>query len=345
MGKVFIIAEAGVNHNGSLQMAKEMADVALNAGADAVKYQTFIAEKLMTKKAEKAEYQAKNTDENESGLEMLKKLELSFADFVELKEYCDKIGIMFMSSPFDDESADFLDSLVSIYKIPSGELTNLPFLKRIARKNKPVIMSTGMSDLQEVEVAVDLFQRNQNCPDDDYPPLILLHCVNNYPAAFSDVNLRAMITMRDYFENIPVGFSDHTPGIEASIAAVALEATIIEKHFTLDRTLEGPDHKASLEPSELHRLVEAIRNVEAALGSGKKVMAASEAEVRKVVRRSLAAAEDIAAGTVITEEMIVIKRPGTGIIPSELPNIIGRKTKHDIQADSVIVWDDIDKQS
>ncbi len=345
MGKVFIIAEAGVNHNGSLQMAKELADVALNAGADAVKYQTFIAEKLMSSEAGKAEYQVRNTDKNESGLQMLKKLELSFADFVELKDYCDKIGIMFMSSPFDDESVDFLDSLVSIYKVPSGELTNLPFLKHIALKNKPVIMSTGMSDLQEVELAVDLFKRNQKCPDENFPPLILLHCINNYPAAFSDVNLRAMITMRDYFEDIPVGYSDHTPGIEASVAAVALGATVIEKHFTLDRHLEGPDHQASLEPCELHRLVEAIRNVEAAMGSGKKVVAASEIEVRKVVRRSLAAACALAAGTVITEDMIVIKRPGTGIIPAELPLIIGRRTKRDIKADSVIVWDDIDKES
>lgn len=345
MGRVFIIAEAGVNHNGCLRLAKELVDIALNAGADAVKFQTFIADKLSSRSAAKAEYQQENTGTEESALEMLRKLQLPFSDFVELKKYCDKVGIMFLSTPFDDQSADFLDELVPIFKIPSGEITNIPFLIRLARKNKPIILSTGMSDLQEVELAVKIIQHNQKCRNDaDFPPLSLLHCINNYPAAFRDVNLNAIRTMRQHFDGVNIGYSDHTPGIEAAVAAVALGAGIIEKHFTLDKNLEGPDHKASLEPAELHRLVEALRNVEAAMGSGEKIMAASETEVRKVVRRSLAAACDLHAGEILTEDMIVIKRPGTGISPVELDSALGRKLKHDMPCDSIITWEDLKRR-
>ncbi|MDD3119529.1 MAG: N-acetylneuraminate synthase [Victivallales bacterium] len=341
--RVFIIAEAGVNHNGCMEMAKELIDVAMSAGADAVKFQTYISEQVMTRYVGKAGYQEKNTGCGGSHLEMSKKLELSFEQFEKLKKYCDTVGILFLSTPFDHDSVDFLDHLVPLYKIPSGEITNLPLLAHIARKNKPVIMSTGMSNLEEIDRAVALLRRaGHPGADSPYPPLTLLHCTSNYPTAFADANLRAIQTMQRHFADIPIGYSDHTVGIEAAIAAVALGARVIEKHFTLNRNLAGPDHKASIEPQELHQLVLAIRNVEAAMGSGEKVMVPCEREIRDIARRSLAAAADLKAGTVLTENMVAIKRPGTGISPVDLSSALGKRLKHHLHEDEVITWDDLE---
>jgi len=342
MKKVFIIAEAGVNHNGDMRIAKELIDVAADSGADAVKFQTYISEKVMTRYVGKAKYQAANTGCDGSHLEMSRQLELSFDDFCQLKDYCDNAGIMFLSTPFDFPSVDFLDALVPAYKIPSGEITNLPLLEHVARKNKPIIMSTGMSNLQEVERAVHLIKASGNpAASDIFAPLTLLHCTSNYPTAFSDANLRAINTLHAHF-NLPAGYSDHTPGIEASIAAVALGATVIEKHFTIDKEMPGPDHKASIEPVELRRMVEAIRNIEAALGTGEKVMTASESEIRDIARRSLIAACDLTAGTVLTAALLEIKRPGSGISPVDMERVIGKRLKNDIREDEVITWDDLE---
>jgi len=342
MKPVFIIAEAGVNHNGDLQMAKELIDIAADAGADAVKFQTYISEKVMTRYVGKARYQAANTGCEGTHLEMSKKLELSFDDFRQLKEYCDHVGIMFLSTPFDFSSVDFLEPLVPAYKIPSGEITNLPLLEHVARKHKPIIMSTGMSDLMEVERAVKLIQSvQQSAPSKMFAPLTLLHCTSNYPTAFRDANLKAIQTLRTHF-NLPSGYSDHTVGIEAAIAAVALGATVIEKHFTLDRNLPGPDHKASIEPQELHNLIAAIRNIEAALGTGEKVMTSSESEIRAIARRSLIAACDLKAGTVLTANLLEIKRPGSGISPVDMDKVLGKRLKTDVREDEVITWDDLE---
>lgn len=341
MKRVFIIAEAGVNHNGSVSMARELIDVAMASGADAVKFQTYISEKVMTRYVGKAAYQRENTGEGGTHLEMSRRLELSFDDFRGLKQYCDRVGIMFLSTPFDHASVDFLEELVPLYKIPSGEITNLPLLAHIASKNKPVIMSTGMSELHEVDRAVKLIQDTQKFPCSEFPALSLLQCTSNYPAAFCDANLRAIQTMKRHF-GLTVGYSDHTLGIEAAVAAVALGAEIIEKHFTLDRELPGPDHKASAEPAELKRMVEAIRNVEVALGSGNKVPSPSESDIRDIARRSLAAARHIPAGAILSGDMVEIKRPGTGISPVDMSGAIGKRVKHDIAEDEVITWDDLD---
>ena len=342
MKPVFIIAEAGVNHNGDLQLAKELIDIAADAGVDAVKFQTYISEKVMTRYVGKARYQADNTGCGGSHLEMSKKLELSFQDFTLLKKYCDNAGILFLSTPFDFPSVDFLEPMVPLYKIPSGEITNMPMIEHIARKNKPIIMSTGMSNLEEVERAVKLIQARQKVDAEaDFPPLTLLHCTSNYPTVFSDANLKAIQTLSHHF-SLPSGYSDHTPGIEAAIAAVALGATVIEKHFTVSRELPGPDHKASIEPAELRRMAQAIRNVEAALGSGEKVMTDSEREIREIARRSLAAGTDLKAGTVLSRDHVEIKRPGTGISPVDIDQAIGKRLLHDVREDEVITWDDLE---
>lgn len=326
----FIIAEAGVNHNGSLEMARRLVDVAVQAGADAVKFQTFRAEKVISPQARKAAYQLQTTDPGESQLDMVKRLELPFDAFQELHAYCQDKGILFMSTPFDEESADFLAELgVAVFKIPSGEITNLHFLEHVAHKGKPMIISTGMSYLGEVEAAVRAIEEVGN----GY--LVLLHCVSNYPADPADVNLRAMHTLAAAF-GVPVGYSDHTLGIEVAIAAVALGACVIEKHFTLDCSLPGPDHRASLEPDELAALVRGIRTIEAALGHGRKEPAASEANTVAVARRSLVAARDIPAGTVLAEEMIAIKRPGTGLPPGMRPHLIGRTARITIPAGTLL---------
>jgi len=331
--RVFIIAEAGVNHNGSLDLAYQLIDIAKDAGADAVKFQTFKTENNISKLADKAEYQKKTTGSDKSQLEMIKKLEISFDDFVKLKKYCDKKGIMFLSTPFDHQSIDFLYDLVDIYKIPSGEIINYPYLKHIAAKNKPLIMSTGMANLGEVEEAINTI-RSVNSK----AKISLLHCTTNYPTPYEEVNLKAMQTLAAAFK-LPVGYSDHTLGIEVPIAAVVIGAKIIEKHFTLDKNLPGPDHKASLEPNELKEMVKVIRNIEVALGDGIKKPNRSEIEIMKVARRSLIASRDIKVGEIIKESDIAIKRPGTGILPKFKEIIIGMKLLNDIRQDEPFRWE------
>lgn len=327
---VFVIAEAGVNHNGDLQMARALIDVAVEAGADAVKFQTFNADLLATSDAPKAEYQLQTTGDDESQLEMLRRLELSADTHRELQLHCHERGIIFLSTPFDESAADLLDELgVPAFKISSGDLTNSPLLEHVAQKGKPVIISTGMSELSEVIEAVSIL----NAAGCDNP--VLLHCVSNYPANPADVNLRAMQTMRAAFD-VPVGFSDHTTGTDVSLAAVALGACVIEKHFTLDRTLPGPDHRASLEPAELRELVQSIRRVEMALGHGRKTPAPSEIETATVARRSLVAARNIPAGATLEREMIALRRPGTGLSPSMVETLVGKRARADISPGTLL---------
>jgi N,N'-diacetyllegionaminate synthase len=326
----FIIAEAGVNHNGRVETAKQLIDVAVEAGADAVKFQTFKAEEVASLHAPKAAYQRETTDAAESQLEMLQKLELSLEAHRDLQTYCQERGVFFMSTPFDEGSVDLLDELgVPVFKIGSGEVTNWPLLKYIARKGKPIIFSTGMAYLSEIDEAVRVIRDAGN------DQLVLLHCVSNYPADPMDVNLRAMHTMETAF-HLPVGYSDHTPGIEVALAAVALGACVIEKHFTLDRKMPGPDHRASLEPDELKAMVRGIRLVEQALGSGYKVPALSEADTIRVARRSIVAAHDISVGAVLTEEDLAAKRPGTGLPPALQPYVVGRTARTAIPAGTLI---------
>lgn len=328
--KVFVIAEAGVNHNGNIEIAKKLINAAKNSDADAVKFQTFKAEKVMSKFAQMADYQKVNTGIDETQLEMIKKLELSYNDFVYLKEYCDKLDIEFMSTPFDYDSIDFLNELdVQHWKIPSGEITNLPYLIKIAKLHKPVILSTGMSTMEDIKAALSILREN------GAGEITVLHCTTEYPAPFEDVNLNAMNTIMKMF-NIPVGYSDHTKGIEVSIAAVALGATIIEKHFTLDRNMEGPDHKASLEPHELKAMISAIRNVEASLGSGVKKPAPSEQKNMTIARKSIVANCKIKKGEVFTENNITVKRPGNGISPMKWFEVIGQVAIRDFEEDELI---------
>lgn len=325
-----VIAEAGVNHNGTLQLAKQLVDVAMDSGADAVKFQTFKAERLVSASAPKAPYQLQTTNRNESQLEMLRRLELSEEAHRELLAYCRTLGIRFLSTPFDEQSADFLAALgVPAFKISSGDLTNAPLLRHVARKGRPMIVSTGMSTLAEVETAV------RTIHEVGHPGLILLHCVSNYPANPADANLRAMQTMAEAFK-VPVGYSDHTPGMTVALAAVALGACVIEKHFTLDRALPGPDHQTSLEPAELKALVRQIRTVEAALGHGRKEPAAAEAGTAAAARKSLVAAQDIPAGSRLTEALIAVRRPGTGLPPSMFTQVIGRTVVSNIPAGTVL---------
>lgn len=336
--KVFIIAEAGVNHNGDLSIARRLIDVAVEAGADAVKFQSFKAESLVTADAPKAEYQTRTTSIAESQLEMLRKLELSAEGHRELSSYCRERGILFLSTPFDEESADFLDTLpVPAFKISSGDLTNTQLLKHVARKKKPLILSTGMANLSEVRDAV----KTVNTAGCDQ--IVLLHCVTDYPANPSDMNLRAMQTLSDTF-GLPSGFSDHTEGIEVALAATALGAAVIEKHFTLDRSMAGPDHRASLEPSELRAFVRGIRTVESSLGNGEKIPTAKEIETAKVARRSIVAAQEIPAHTVIDESMIALKRPGTGMSPSQMKSILGRTTRVAIPSGALLTPEMLEPQ-
>lgn len=326
----YIIAEAGVNHNGSLEMARQLVDIAVQAGADAVKFQTFKAERLVTPDAPKADYQVRTTGSAESQFDMIRRLELSPEIHRELMAYCHRKNILFMSSPFDEESADLLaDMGVAVFKVPSGEITNLPLLTHVALKGKPMIVSTGMAYLSEVEAAVRTIEAAGN------REFVLLHCVSNYPADPADVNLRAMRTLSAAF-GVPVGYSDHTQGIEVPLAAAVLGACIIEKHLTLDHGLSGPDHRASLEPDEFTAMVRGIRTVEVALGHGRKEPAASEANTVSVARKSLVAAQDIQAGTMLTEELIAIKRPGTGLPPTMLASILGRSVRLDVRAGTVL---------
>ncbi|MDD5773372.1 MAG: N-acetylneuraminate synthase [bacterium] len=337
--KIFIIAEAGVNHNGDMSIARKLIDAAAGAGADAVKFQTFKTEKLVNRSANKAKYQIENTGENGSQFEMLKKLELSYANFKELYAYAVKRNIMFMSTPFDEESADMLNTLgVKIFKIPSGEISNKPLIQHVASKKKPIILSTGMSYLGEVEKAInwinEIWGRFKKRPQ-----LTLLHCVSNYPALVEDSNLSVMKTMRKAF-TLPVGYSDHTMGVEISVAAAALGAAVIEKHFTLSRNMKGPDHKASLEPNELKAMVNAIRNVEKAIGDGIKRPVKNEKNTRNIARKSIVSARDIKAGNIIASDDILIKRPGNGIQPEFKEIIIGMEIKRNITIDSIITWED-----
>jgi N,N'-diacetyllegionaminate synthase len=327
---VFIIAEAGVNHNGDLQLARQLIDAAVEAGADAVKFQAFKGEEVASGVAAKADYQLATSGAGESQLDMIRKLELSDVGFRELQAYCGARDILFLATPFDYGSADLLEAMdVPLFKISSGEITNLPFLEYLAAKGRPIILSTGMSFLGEVDQAVRLLQ-GAGCE-----ALILLHCTSNYPTLPADVNLRAMQTLGTAFGR-PVGFSDHTVGIAVAPAAVALGACVIEKHFTLDRTLPGPDHQASLEPAELADLVRSIRTVEAALGAPVKQRVANEEPVAQVARRSLVAACDLAAGTVLTREMIAIKRPGNGLQPALLLQFVGRRLRVDVVHDQLL---------
>jgi N,N'-diacetyllegionaminate synthase len=329
----FIIAEAGVNHNGSLELALKLVDAAAAAGADAVKFQTFKADRLVTRNAPKAGYQIRATGDAGTQYEMLKRLELTEENHRSLIAHCERRGVLFLSTPFDEESSDLLESLeLPAFKLPSGELTNLPFLDHVAGKGKPVILSTGMATLREVDAAVETFARSGN------NRLVLLQCVSEYPADPAEANLRAMASMRSSF-GFPVGFSDHTPGIAVAIAAASLGACVVEKHFTLDREMPGPDHRASLEPEELAEMVRGIRVVGSALGDGEKRPKAGEAATARAARKSLVAACDISSGTVLGSEHIAIKRPGTGIPPGKRELLLGRKTKVAVPAGTLFDWE------
>lgn len=334
MGRTLVIAEAGVNHNGSLDMAKKLALAAKKSGADFIKFQTFKAENLVNRNTEQAEYQKKNTGKtDESQFEMLKRLELSYQNFIELKQYCDLIGIKFLSSPFDIESIKFLSELGMEYmKIPSGEITNLPYLRAVAASKLPIIMSTGMCSMEDIEFALRTLKDNGV----ETSQITLLHCNTEYPTPFKDVNLNAMKTLEQTF-GIPVGYSDHTKGIEVAVAAVALGAKVIEKHFTLDKTLPGPDHIASLEPKELKAMVTSIRNIEEALGEGAKVVTDSEKKNINIARKSIVAAKDIKKGETFTEENLTTKRPGNGISPKLWDTVVGRIAERDYSADELII--------
>ncbi|WP_022766609.1 N-acetylneuraminate synthase [Butyrivibrio sp. XPD2006] len=330
MNTTLIIAEAGVNHNGDLEIAKELVRTAKVCGADIVKFQTAKLSSLVTKTAEMAEYQKENIGKTTSQKEMLSKLLLPYEAFVELAAYCKEVGIQFLSTPFDIESIDFLHSLgCGVWKVPSGEITNYPYLVAIAKLHQPVVLSTGMSNLQEVADALRVLRDNGS------GEVTLLHCTTQYPTPYEDVNLNAMLTLQNSF-GCPVGYSDHTSGIEVPIAAVAMGAKVIEKHFTLDRTMEGPDHKASLEPKELGAMIEAIRHIEVALGDGVKRPVEAELANQKVARKSIVAACDIKEGEVLTEKNLTTKRPGTGINPMHWTEVIGTKAIRNFGEDELI---------
>lgn len=332
MKKVFIIAEAGVNHNGSVELAKKLIDVASVAGADAVKFQTFKATNLVSKNAGKAEYQKQTTDQEESQFDMIKKLELDIDTHRELIAYCKQKNILFLSTPFDHDSIELLNDLgLEIFKIPSGEITNLPYLRHIGKLNKKVILSTGMADIGEIEDALDVLVEAGTKKEN----ITVLHANTEYPTPMEDVNLKAMVTIGNTFD-IAFGYSDHTLGIEVDIAAVALGASCIEKHFTLDKTMEGPDHKASLEPDELKAMVSAIHNIELALGSSVKKPSKSETPNKAIARKSIVAKTAIKKGEILSEENLAIKRPGSGINPMRWDEIVGTVALRDYAEDELI---------
>lgn len=329
----FIVAEVGVNHNGDVTKGKQLIEVAASAGADAVKFQTFAADRMIVKGAGKVSYQEGTINERESQYRMLRKLELTEGDFAELHRYANERGIVFLSTPFDCESVEVLHRLgVLAFKIGSGEITNTPLLAKVAKKGRPIILSTGMSSLCEVETALDVIER------EGVTDIILLHCVSEYPCVPEHLNLRAIATLRDAFGK-HVGFSDHSTGIYMSLAAVALGARVIEKHITLDKTQPGPDHKVSLEPGEFKQLVSAIRDAEKALGSGIKRPTEAEKLMRTLVRKSIFAKVDIPAATVITKDMLATKRPATGIKPRHLDKLVGRKAAVHIKKDEAVLWE------
>lgn len=353
-GSCFIIAEAGVNHNGKIELAKKLVDAAKDAGADAIKFQTFKAEDVVTKDTSMANYQKKNVGEKETQQEMLKRLELSYDDFIKLKKYSDEKDIIFLSTPHSEDTIDFLEPLVPAYKIGSGDLTNLPFLEKIAKKSKPIILSTGMATMEELKEALNIIYSQGN------KKIVLLHCTTNYPCSLNEVNLRAMQTMQEEL-NCLIGYSDHTLGISVSIVAVILGAAVIEKHFTLNKSLPGPDHKASLEPNELKKMIHEIRNMENRLNGGEKIeeilktiqnieeilgspikkLTKNEERIKMFVRKSIVANVDIPKGTAITKDMISIKRPGTGIPPKHLDKVVGKKTKQNIKQDELISFEQL----
>ncbi len=331
MKKVFIIAEAGVNHNGCINIAKKLVDIAVESNVDAIKFQTFKTEKCIVKNLKKAKYQMENmNDENESQFDMVKKLELDIKTHRELIEYCKYKKIMFLSTPFDLESIDLLNDLgLEIFKIPSGEITNLPYLEKIGKLKKKVILSTGMSTLDEIEDALNILRENGT------KDITVLHCNTEYPTPMEDVNLNAMNTIKEKLD-VEVGYSDHTLGIEVPIAAVSIGAKVIEKHFTLDKNMEGPDHRASLEPNELKQMVECIRNIEKAMGDGIKKPSKSEMKNIDIVRKSIVATKKIRKGEIFTEENIYIKRPGNGISPMKWYEVLGTVAKKDYDEDDLI---------
>jgi len=331
--RVFVVAEAGINHNGNIELAKKMVDAAVTARADAIKFQTFKSENVICKHAPKAQYQRQTTDPNESQLEMAKKLELKPQAFRELCKYCKKKGIIFLSTPFDFESIDLLNKLgLKIFKIPSGELTNLPYLQKIGALKKKIILSTGMAELFEIRNALNVLinEGTKKCN------ITIMHCNTAYPTPYKDVNLLAMSTIKKVFK-VDVGYSDHSIGIEVPIAAVAMGATIIEKHFTLDKNMPGPDQKISLEPNELKAMICAIRNIECAIGNGIKTASPSELKNINIARRSLVAATDIVKGEQFSLDNVTSKRPGTGISPMALYKIIGKKAIKDFAEDELII--------
>ncbi len=330
--RVIVIAEAGVNHNGDMDIARRLIDAAVAAGADYVKFQTFKAERLVTRSAEKAEYQKNHTEVAESQFEMLRRLELSETMHTELIRHCASRGIKFLSTGFDIKSLDFLAGLdMPVFKVPSGEITNLPYLRHIGGLGRPIILSTGMSTLAEIGDAINVLEQVNVLRSD----ITALHCTTEYPAPIEEVNLLAMNTIRDTF-GVQVGYSDHTKGIEIAIAAVAMGACLIEKHFTLDRGLPGPDHEASLEPEELKVMVSAIRNVELAMGDGVKRPTASEIPNIRIARKSIVAARTIRTGDFYTQDNLAIKRPGNGVSPMRLDEMLGRIAERDYQADELI---------
>lgn len=334
MNHVLIIAEAGVNHNGSIEIAKQLVDKAVEAGVDVIKFQTFKAEKLVSKSAEQAEYQKKNigNEADDSQYNMLKKLELSEQDHQTLIEYCQKKGIKFFSTAFDMESIEYLHTLhLGLWKIPSGEITNYPYIKKIAQYHEPVILSTGMCELDDISAAMNVLIRNGVKRE----LISILHCNTEYPTPYEDVNLKAMLELQEQYQ-VKVGYSDHTRGIEVPIAAVALGATVIEKHFTLDRNMPGPDQKASLEPEELNAMVSAIRHLEQALGDGHKTVSPSEQKNIAVARKSIVAACPIKKGEILTEQNLTVKRPGIGISPMRWEEVVGRKATKDFAEEELI---------
>ena len=330
MSKIFVIAEAGDNHNGNFELALQLVDKAVEAGADCVKFQTFVTEEMMSATAQKADYQKEQTDSDENQFDMVKKLELSFDDFRKIQAYCDKKGIMFLSTPFDILSVEFLNSIgIPFWKIPSGEINNLPYLIQIAKTGKDVILSTGMSTVEEIAEAIKVLKEH------GAGKITLLHCNTEYPTPFEDVNLLAMKSLKEQFQ-VEVGYSDHTLGIEVAIAAAAMGASVIEKHFTLDKTMEGPDHQASLEPDELKQMIQSIRNIEASMGDGYKKPSNSERKNTVIARKSIVARRPIAVGEVFTEENLAIKRPGDGMSPMRWFDVIGKTATKNYEKDEQI---------
>jgi N,N'-diacetyllegionaminate synthase len=339
MQKVLIIAEAGVNHNGNMTMAKQLIGVAAEAGADYIKFQTFKTESLVSSTAKKAEYQKQNMsrDVSDSQFEMLKKLELSPEMHHELIAYCEQKKIKFLSTGFDLESIDLLDSLsIDLFKIPSGEITNLPYLQKVGSFNKKVILSSGMCNMDEIQEAVDILIKSGTARN----KISVLHCTTNYPTAMQDVNLRAMLSIKEEL-SLPIGYSDHTLGIEVPIAAVAMGASIIEKHFTLDKTLPGPDHKASLEPAELIAMVKAIRNIEQALGSREKKPTETEIKNKTSARKSIHLVKNLRKNHVLSQDDLIMKRPGDGISPMLMMQVIGKKLKTEVEKEHKLKWEDL----